>query len=198
MEMLNSYATYDSLFIGTKLEAYIGDFNFSEIQLFCYFSCLLSLYEGNPVSYWGYQFIKNDLGVPLSEDVQNSLNNLLRSKEIECNNGYYKVTQKGKDKNKILSDLPRFEERSKYLENACGSLLVLPIGNIRSSIAHEPVIKSTTEASVRSLIGGDEGVIDLLYDQFEVLKTALNMESLDLFVPAVTWLKYLQESQGIS
>lgn len=196
MDTINPFAFFDSIFIANKLNTYMGDFNFSEIQLFCYFSCLLSLYEGHPVASWGYKFIKNDLGVPLSIDIQNSLANLLSKNEIEEINNYYKITQRGQDKSTMLSNLQRFNERIKYLENACDSLLVLPVGNIRSSIANEPVIKSVTEASVRALMWEDDGAIELLYDQFEMLKTALNIENADLFVPAVTWLKYLQTYKG--
>lgn len=195
METLNSYATYDSLFVGVKLESYIGDFNFSEVQLFCYFACLLSLYEKNPVSNWGYRFIKNKIGVPLSEDIQTSLNSLLKTREMDCCNGYFRMTPNGKNKIKLLSELPIFRERSKYLENACDSLLVLPIGSIRNSITCEPMIKSASQADVRALTGETEGAVELLYEQFEILKTALNVENIDLFVPAVTWLKYLMNFQ---
>ena len=83
METINPFAIYDTLFVGNKLQRYIGDFNSSEVQLFCYFSCLLSLYEGNPTSFWGYKFIKNDLGVPLSTEVYTALDCLLVNNELE-------------------------------------------------------------------------------------------------------------------
>lgn len=192
MATINPFATFDALFIGNKLQRYISDFNFSEVQLFCYFSCLLSLYDGNPISFWGYKFIKNDLGVPLSTEVYDALNCLLRSEEIKESNRYYIVTDEGKNKIEFLSSLSRFQGRIKYLEASCESLLTLPIGNIRYAINSEPVVRTANSSTVRTLVDEDNGAITLLYEQFELLKEAIDSKDSDLFVPAVTWLKYLQ------
>lgn len=195
MATINPFAAYDTLFVGNKLQRYIGDFNFSEVQLFCYFSCLLSLYEGNPTSFWGYKFIKNDLGVPLSTEVYDALDCLLRNEEIEELDRYCKITNEGEHKIVFLSSLSRFQNRIKYLETACESLLALPVGNIRNAINSEPIVRAASNSSVRTLVDEDNGAITLLYEQFDLLKEAINSKDSDLFVPAVTWLKYLQISQ---
>lgn len=192
MDTVNPFSTYDALFIGNKLESYMEDFNFSEIHLFSYFSCLLSLYDGNPTSFWGYKFIKNDLGVPISNDIQNSLNSLLNNKEIEKNGEYFKLTVSGKENEILFSNLKRFENRKKYLENACDSLLALPIGNIRYAINNDPVIRAINASSVRTLLDSDNEALPLLHDQFAILNKILDKKTYNLFVPAVTWLKYLQ------
>jgi hypothetical protein len=189
MDMLSSHATYDSLFIGNKLEEYLGDFNISEIQLFCYFSALLSLYDGKRVADWGYTFIKSELGVPLSREIEDAVNSLLCNKEIEPIDKYFKVTEAGRDKIKMLSELPRFKSRQKYLENSCDSLLTLPIGLVRNSITNDPAIKTASIASVRTLIDENSGATELLYEQFEILRKSLKIKSEDLFVPAVKWLE---------
>lgn len=192
MEKINPFAIYDTLFVGQKLQKYIGDFSPSEVQLFCYFSCLLSLYEGNPTSFWGYKFIKNNLGVPLSIDIDEALNCLLRTDEIKNENNYYKITNEGNSKCELLSELNRFHNRKKYLNAACESLLALPLVYIRNSINMEPIVKVANNSTVRTLVDEDNGAIALLYEQFELLKDAINSRDTDLFVPAVTWLKYLQ------
>ena len=38
----------------------------------------------------------------------------------------------------------------------------------------------------------ENGAVALLYEQFELLKEVMDSHGSDLFVPAVTWLKYLQ------
>jgi hypothetical protein len=192
METINPFATFDTLFVGNKLQRYIGDFNSSEVQLFCYFSCLLSLYEGNPISFWGYKFIKNDLGVPLSIEVYGALDCLQRNNEIEKIETYYQITSNGKAKCEILSELGRFQNRKTYLEASCESLLALPIGNIRNAINSEPIVRAANNSTVRTLVDDGNGAVALLYEQFELLKEAINSKDSDLFVPAVTWLKYLQ------
>ncbi|QRX64300.1 hypothetical protein JS578_03335 [Dysgonomonadaceae bacterium zrk40] len=198
METINPFAIYDTLFVGNKLQRFIGDFNSSEVQLFCYFSCLLSLYEGNPTSFWGYKFIKNDLGVPLSNDVYTALDCLLRNNELAKADDYYKITNEGVLKCNALSEFGRFENRNKYLEASCESLLALPIGYIRNSINNEPIVRAANNSSIRTLVDEDNGAVALLYEQFELLKEAIDSKDSDLFVPAVTWLKYLQLPKGVN
>lgn len=198
METINPFAIYDTLFVGNKLQRYIGDFNSSEVQLFCYFSCLLSLYEGNPTSFWGYKFIKNDLGVPLSTEVYTALDCLLVNNELKKADNYYKITSEGKSKCEVLSEFGRFENRNKYLEASCESLLALPIGYIRNSINSEPIVRAANNSTVRTLVDEENGAIALLYEQFELLKEAIDTNDSDLFVPAVTWLKYLQLPKDVN
>lgn len=198
METINPFAIYDTLFVGNKLQRYIGDFNSSEIQLFCYFSCLLSLYDGNPTSFWGYKFIKNNLGVPLSTDVYDALDCLIRNNEVEKISDYHKITSNGNTKCELLSELSRFHDRRKYLDAACESLLALPLGYIRSSINSEPIVRAANNSAVRTLVDEDNGAITLLYEQFEILREVINSHDTDLFVPAVTWLKYLQLPKDIN
>lgn len=198
METINPFAIYDTLFVGNKLQRYIGDFNSSEIQLFCYFSCLLSLYDGNPISFWGYKFIKNDLGVPLSTNVYDALDCLVRNNEVEKTSDYYKITSDGHSKCELLSELGRFHDRRKYLDAACESLLALPLGYIRSSINSEPIVRAANNSAVRTLVDEENGAITLLYEQFELLKEVINSHDADLFVPAVTWLKYLQLPKDVN
>lgn len=198
METINPFAIYDTLFVGSKLQRYIGDFNSSEVQLFCYFSCLLSLYEGNPTSFWGYKFIKNELGVPLSTDVYTALDCLLRNNELQKADDYYMITSEGESKCEVLSKLNRFENRNKYLEASCESLLALPIGYIRNSINSEPIVRAANNSTVRTLVDEENGAVALLYEQFELLKEAIDTKDSDLFVPAVTWLKFLQLPKGVN
>lgn len=94
-----------------------------------------------------------------------------------------------------MSGLSRFQNRIKYLETACESLLALPVGNIRNAINSEPIVRTASNSSVRTLVDEDNGAIALLYEQFDLLKEAINSKDSDLFVPAVTWLKYLQIPQ---
>lgn len=190
--MINSVALYDTLYIGNKLQKYLDDFNSSEIQLFCYFSCLLSLYDGNPISFWGYNFIRNGIGVPLSNDVSESLMVLLRNEELIVNNEYYNITKNGLEKCNVLSSITIFNTRIKYLDAACDSLLSIPEGLIRNAINNEPVLNGAIYSSLRNLIDEENGSISILYEQFELLQSVFQSQEDDLFIPATTWIRYLQ------
>lgn len=197
--MINPYSIFDSLFIGKKIQGNIGDFNYSELQLFCYFSCLMSLYDGNPISFWGYKFIKNELGVPLSYEVDVAIEKLQQNNELILkDDGFLRLTDLGEEKLKTFTDFDIYKSRIKYLQASCESLLVMPIGNFRTSIYQEPLIKFANEGDLRNLTEEDSIALDSLYDQFEMLKEALKNQYSDLFVPAVTWLKYLQNSESFN
>lgn len=194
MEQTNSTAVYDVLLIAKYLQKYNYDFNFSEINLFSYFACLLSLYNGEIVSHWGYSFIKNKLGVPISAELQGAI-----QQEITCGHlmskmeGYYEISTKGLNFLDKLSIMPRYKVRSIFIENACNSLLVNPIGNIRALLNSDPVISSTKESSLRRLLDENTGTTELLYKQFATLKKAIDCElNNDLFIVAITWLKCIQ------
>ena len=190
--MINSVALYDTLYVGNKLQKYLEDFNSSEIQLFCYFSCLLSLYDANPISFWGYNFIRNGIGVPLSNDISESVKSLIRNDEFSLYADYYKVTEIGFERCDELSSLSYFKNRIKYLDAACDSLLSIPAGLIRNSINNEPILNGATYSSLRNLVDEENGSISLLYDQFELLQSVFQNQYSDLFIPATTWLRYLQ------
>lgn len=195
--MINPNAIYDTLFIGHKLQEQSDDFSISELQLFCYMSCLMSLYEKTPISFWGYKFVKNELGVPLSIEIIDSVDCLLKSDEVQKADNYYTVTKKGMQKCLSYSEFPSFKSRDRYLNASCDSALTTTIGNIRRSICNEPIVKSANNGNLRFLNDEDNNVMDLLYDQFSLLKKALPGHYEDLFVPAITWLKFLILSETI-
>lgn len=189
--MINPNAIYDTLFIGQRLQKQFDDFGISELQLFCYLSCLMSLYESNPISFWGYKFVKNELGVPLSIDILNAVECLVNSNEAQKIDNYYRITENGTQKFLFFSEFPSFKNRDKFLHAACDSALTTTIGNIRRAVCNEPVVKSASNGNLRFLNDEHNNVMELLYDQFSLLRDALPGQYADLFVPAVTWLKFL-------
>lgn len=196
---INSNATYDVLSIAINLNKYNSDFNSSEINLFCYFSCLLSLYRGIPTYNWGYGFIKNELGVPISAEVQVAIKQALDLGHLieESGTGYYIISDKGIEFYNKLCVISRYKERQYFIDNACSSLLTNSIGNIRCVLHTDPVISSVKESSLRTLFDDDSGATELLYSQFSILKRVLNCELKDeLFIVVLTWIKCLQNIEG--
>ena len=194
--MINIYSLFDSLYIGKNLQEYIGDFNLSEVQMLSYFSCLLSLYDGNPISFWEYKFIKNEMGVPLCFEINEAVEKLEQNNEFLLkDDNYFNITEEGISKLNTFLSFDLYNHRIKYLKAACESLLAVPIGSFRSSLFEEPLIKLANGGEIRNLIGDENIGLVTLYNQFEILKTALNEQYADLFVPAVTWLRYLNKTQ---
>jgi hypothetical protein len=198
--MNNPEAVYDALFIGKKLQRKIEDFSQYEIQFFSYFSCLLSLYDGNSVDNWNYTFIRTELGSPYSSDIQMALATLTGNgslTELIDSKGYFTVTDKGSNFLKFLEEnITTISWRTKYLRTACNSLSLIPYGVIKEAINNEPVLNSAGNSLTRrNLLLETNPATRALYFQFKELKTALEDKHYDLIVPATVWLESLKQKE---
>jgi hypothetical protein len=196
--MSSPEAIYDTLFIGQKLQRKIEDFSQYEIQFFSYFSCLLSLYDGNSVDSWMYSFVKTELGSPYSIDISFSIQTLNASRFIKCaekSKDYFTITESGIEfLNFQNENASIFIERRKYLTAACNTISLIPFGSIKEAIIREPVLCSAGHSlAKRTLLELSNPATTVLYSQFKDLKTALENKYADLIVPAVVWLESLNK-----
>lgn len=192
-------AILDILYIGNKLEVKMKDFSLSEIQFFAYFSCLLSLYDGNTIESWTYSFIKSDLGSPYSSDIHRALETLITNNFLyssEETPGYYCLSERGKVSLKFYETLSTLASRIKYLDTSCRSISLMPFGLIKEAINKEPVIKSANVTfNKKNLLEESNIATQHLRYQFASLKKALETEYSDLILPAMVWLDSLNYSQ---
>jgi hypothetical protein len=192
--MAISQATYDCLFIGSKLQDNIEDFSEGEIQLFAYLSCLLALYDGKNVSSWGYLFIKNKIGSPYSVDISNATNSLKRSNCLidADKDQYYNISEKGGLYLEQFSKHSSNLSRTKYLELALSMMNFFPYGVLTKAINDEPILLSLRGINVRrNLLDIDGSGLALLYEQFKLLKQVLKDGEHQLIKPAYVWLNSL-------
>lgn len=193
-----SEAIFDTLYIGLKIESKLDDFSHPEVQFFAYLSCLLSLYGGNPLSFWEYSFVKTQLGSPYSVDINEGWNFLKSKASVEqTTEGYSKLTDKGRDEIDFYLTLHAFKQRVKYLDAACKCLSLIPVGYIKKAIQNEPVLKSARIGISRKfLLDGSSPATDALYEQFGNLKEALKeVDYKDLLIPAVVWIEALNAKE---
>lgn len=189
-----STAVYDTLFIGQRLQQKIEDFSEYEIQFFAYFSCLLSLYEGNTIDKWEYSFVKTEMGSPFSLDVKTALSTLEANNSIQQVSGegtYFNITGKGIEFFNFNNKMNIVAWRKKYLETACKSISLLPLGVVKEAIISDPVMTSAKNAIKTNLLEESNPATKVLYSQFEALHAALADQYQDLIVPAVVWLESL-------
>lgn len=193
--MTNPTTVYDILFIGQRLQQRIDDFSEYELQFFAYFSCLLSLYEGNTIDKWEYSFVKTDIGSPFSLDIKTALLMLEANDSIVQVGGestYFNLTEKGVEFLNFMSDkISIVDWRKKYLETACKSISLLPLGVVKEAIISDPVMTSAKNAIKRNLLEDSNPATKVLYSQFKALHAALANQHQDLIVPAVVWLESL-------
>ena len=191
-------AIFDTLYIGSKIETRLDDFSQPEVQFFAYLSCLLFLYDRNPLSFWEYSFVKTPLGSPYSVDIDNAWSFLMSKASLEkTTEGYFRITKKGRTEIDFYLTLHVFRQRVKYLNVACKCLSLIPVGYIKKAIYNEPVLKAARNSvSRRFLLDERSPATSELYDQFVTLKEALKEQNYeDLLIPAVVWIEALSSTK---
>lgn len=190
-------ALFDTLYLGNNLEDELGDVAPSEIHLFSYLACLLSLYDSNPISFWGYKFIKNDYGSPYSHAIKKAIESALYNNYLEyIDEMYFDLTEGGKEILSVLEEHKQFVERSQYLKISLDCITMMPYGIVKESITNEPILSSARKhENRRTLIEEETASINLLYNNFGILHEALKDKSDDLVVPALVWLRKLFEER---
>lgn len=188
--ILNHYAYYDCLSICRQLQGTLQRVSKVEIHLFAYLSCLLSLYEQQPVSGWGYSFAITEHPYPNSPALDEAMEVLAKKGSLLADGDYLTVTDVGNKELTLLSAFSINSRREPYLYGACSSILALPVGIISEAISQEPDIKGAITLSQSRLLLRDSG-LNLLHEQFAELSKDIGVDVEDLMVPAIVWLSYL-------
>lgn len=195
--MINPYASFDCLSVGTKLQKVLDDVADAELHLFTYLACLLTLYRGQPVTDWGYQHTSTKNGAPFGYEIAAAIPQLVLSGFFSRTaTGNLRITDEGKKEYDTLLSLSQNQKREVFLEGACSSALALPVGVVREALLHEPELeRATALSSARTLLDGPG--ISLLYEQFAALSEVVGMQVKGLMTPSVVWLTYLAKASKI-
>jgi hypothetical protein len=193
--MISPVAYYDSLSICERLAPITGPVAQSEVQMFAYLSCLMSVYKGQAATSWGYNFGATSEGYPFSASISEAIVLLVKqgllAKDLD---GFLQLTSRGQEELESLKSFPSNEGREAFLAGACASALSLPVGAIRVSLNQSPGLHTTfTIPSKRTRHLPAEASIETLHEQFAALSQAIGVGAQDLMVPAVIWLRFLAE-----
>lgn len=187
----NPYAYFDCLSICRRLESALGNAAESEVHLFAYLSCLLSLYARQPASSWEYSFSVTESGYPYSPELGASLDTLETMGCLEISNTVVRVTLDGMREYENLLTLSQNTEREAFVDGACSTALVMPVGAVRKAISVSADIRQAIELHRSTLLLTETGVDDI-YDELATLASVAELDTRELMVPAVVWLTYLR------
>ena len=191
--MNNPAAYFDILSLGQRMSDLVEGFSRPEIHLFAYAACLLSLYEGQPASEWGYEFVSTPNGLPFSQEINESLELALDLGQLHLNNTLIVLSPDGKAEADILRGLHGNQQRERFLEGAADCLLVFNPGNVREAFNYDTALSYLRNGNHTDWIL-TKPVIDRLYANFHELRKALACDTRDLSVPLVSWMQYLIET----
>jgi hypothetical protein len=183
-------AYFDMLFLGERMSDLVEGFSRPELHLLSYASCLLSLYEAQPVAEWGYEFISAENGLPFSRNIDLAIDFAVDLGQVYQRDTLMLVSSEGVAE---LEELRQFEAnklRARYLAGAADCLLVFNPGNVREAFNYDPAIRYLKKGHHTDwLLSPPE--VERFYINFQQLREALAYDALDLSVPLVSWLKYL-------
>lgn len=190
--MPNSTAIFDTLYIVHKTECQYESLSLMEVNFLCYFGCLLALYKGNPVSNWGYSFMRNKQGAPVSAELAESCSLLIGKGQLEKNEVCYHITGAGKTRLSFMMGLEMFKSRQEYLQAACDCLLTGTIAELLNTLSGDAVITESLVHTMKYLNREDNSAVSRLHQQFGIVRQAIG-ERKNLYVPALSWLEYLKQ-----
>jgi hypothetical protein len=186
-------AYFDMLSLSERMTDLVEGFSRPELHLLSYASCLLSLYEGQPVADWGYEFISADNGLPFSQDIDQAIDFGLDIGHIYTHGALTLLSTDGTAELTELRQLEGNKFRERYLVGAADCLLVFNPGNVREAFNYDPSISYLKDGQHTDWVL-TEPVAERFYANFRQLRAALAYEAHDLSVPMVSWLKYLLEA----
>lgn len=182
---------FDVLAITSKLKTTFDDLAPSEIHLFAYLACLLSLYNGKAVSDWGYEFVATQEGSPYSRSLDSAIEILTNKGHLCKRLSFVSVADAATADYEELQQLIQYKAREPYLNGACQSLFAKPISVIKEAVTSDHDMRaSMLLGDARQLL--TDSAVDDLHDAFSLLSSYIDESVSDLMVPAVVWLSFLQ------
>jgi hypothetical protein len=193
---MNPAATFDVIALHGHLRRSIGAISRSELHLFGYLACLLSLYDRFPASDWRYAFVATEFGTPFSTELDNAYETALRDGLLilDSDRELTKLTAAGEQELADLSTLLTMRSRDRFLEAACATALMVPIALARTAINSDPRIRASESLRSSRALLTEDWYADI-HTQFDVLRAAVGEASIDLLAPAVVWIRYFGQEE---
>lgn len=183
-------AFFDSLSLAHKLDNFLDGFTLPEIHLFSYFSSILFLYKGNPISEWQYKFIVDTNGYPFSTEINEATTRHVQNGLFENSNNsnYYSITGRGTDEFSKFKALTMFKRREEYLNAACTTSILVPYTETERALLNDFEIGKAKSLENPSWL--DQSIT---YQKFQEISQAVGISADELVIPAITWVNYLTE-----
>lgn len=190
-------ATYDALVLISRLERQRPPAQV-DLHTFAYLACLMSVYNGEPPSEWGYSFSAVPPTLPYSPTLDLATQALLEAEFIltvpsttDAGHSVFTLTPEGAAELAFFSSLSLLTVRLQYLEAATSAATFTSATAVVNSLAHEPQLAVATKlGSSRRLFTPSSTV--RLYEEFEALTRAVGQNGVNLIVPASMYVAYLQ------
>lgn len=194
--MLSIEAYFDCLSIAAGVPSSVAPVSARELHLLGYLARLLALFEGEPLSDWGYTFALTSRGYPYSAAFEIARFELAGDGRIEQREPEtYVATKLGRGELAKFRGLSFLHRRTRWLDAAADCSLALPMGSIRYALtSRSDLLGSLGSGQPRELV--TPAYLNRVHGERTLIEAALGGESVDLLAPAVAWLSiYVLEAR---
>lgn len=195
-QTLSIEAYFDCLSIAAGVPSSVAPVSTRELHLLGYLARLLALFEGEPLSDWGYAFALTSRGYPHSAAFEVARLELIGDGRIEQREPEtFMATSRGREELATLQGLSFLYRRTRWLDAAADCSLALPMGSIRYALtSRSDLFGSLGSGQPRELV--TPAYVDRVHSERTLIEAALGGESVDLLAPAVAWLSiYVLEAR---
>ncbi len=195
--MINSkaYADHDILYLLYKTAKKYNGLYEIEIQSILYMLVLIRLFkEQRAISNKNYDFIMSDKR-PYSTEINSSLKQLNKFSMIKKINEKYMIEESGINFANMFIDFDMFKESKNIIDILVYCLQKSSIVSLAYNIENETMVNDmNNQPSNRFIIDRKSSSIELIYNDFDALKSLFSNSEVDIVALVSVWIQYIIET----
>ena len=197
LDPVSPEAYFDCLTMVTRAPRSVAPLSSSELHLFAYLACALSVFQGRPVGDWGYGFTLTTSGRPFSPEVDGAERALIARRIVQRDaRGLLTVYAATAHAELELLSTLSIGAREPWARTAVECALALPVGAIRHAALTAPGISEAAELrQARALMSSSD--IARIHEERRTIAELVGDAS-DLLAPAVAWLALSLKADGMA
>lgn len=179
----------DVLHILAELRKSLQPISVIETHLFAYISCILGLWKGTPLAEWGYDFAVTSEGFPYSAEFEEARLAAI-SRGLITTDGDGRMTGDRlllEEEIEGIFSSDRWVSRRLLAQDAVGCALSFPMGSIRFAVGQSPGVRVPAQLQQSSALF-THSAIDQIYEEYSVVRRAMERDTATMLAPAVVWL----------
>jgi len=190
-----AYADHDILYLLYKTAKKYNGLYEIEIQSILYMLVLIRLFkEQRAISNKNYDFIMSDKR-PYSTEINSSLKQLNKFSMIKKINEKYMIEESGINFANMFIDFDMFKESKNIIDILVYCLQKSSIVSLAYNIENETMVNDmNNQPSNRFIIDRKSSSIELIYNDFDALKSLFSNSEVDIVALVSVWIQYIIET----
>lgn len=190
-EFTSPFAYFDTMVIVSRLSQSFEYVYRSEVYLFGYLACVLSVMGGRAAADWKYSFYATDDGLPFSPEMSDAIDALLNDSTLRTDgdgSGRLLANESIASELDLLQTMGSFRVRYPWLEAATLSASAISVGGVKSVLENLPAFASSRIRKTVSALVDESDVRQIHEDAAELREVGGKDFHHDMLSTVITWL----------